>query len=194
MFVKWIKKVFTVSLILFCQQYVYATAMNNHDVMQGFNATVVVHAKLLETACSLDMASLDQTITIDNITSASLKRYGMQAEPVVFNIKLRNCGYADKKYEQYNHFWPPHRLRPKVNFIGENDTGGMIQLKGDVRGVALRLEDSRHHQLTLGEQSNEHIFINDENLLTFYVIPQRTAESLILGVFYATVNFRLSYD
>ncbi|WP_337039481.1 fimbrial protein [Serratia marcescens] len=166
--------------------------------VEGMHATLAVRGTLVESACSLEMASQDQTIRLGDITRRDLARFGAQATPILFHLQLRDCGHWDGAPRDAQHgdnlSWTPGQQSVWITFSSEQQRGGLVRLKGEAKGVALRLEDGRHRRLSLGEKSHAQVLIPGDNRLTFYAVPQRTAERLVPGAFYAVVNFRLSYD
>ncbi len=174
------------------------TLAANYAEVEGMVASLEVKGTIVESACTLEMMSEDQTVHLGSIASYVLTRFAGEAEPVVFHLLLRDCGRwggiaRDATYGN-NLTWVPGQQTVSITFNSEQQQGGLIAVKGPARGLALRLEDRQHRQLRPGVQSQAQILTPGDNRLTFYVIPQRTAERLILGAFYAVVNFQLNYD
>lgn len=175
-----------------------AAGVRDPALVDGMHASLTVKGMMVESACTLEMASQDQTVSLGVMTRGELSTFGAQAAPIVFQLRLRDCGHWDGAIRDGRHSGNLTRLPGQqsvfVTFSSELQRGGLVRIKGEARGIGLRLEDGRHRQLRLGEQSEAQILTPGDNRLTFYVIAERTAEPLILGRFYAVVNFRLSYD
>ncbi|HIE0647014.1 TPA: fimbrial protein [Serratia marcescens] len=176
----------------------YATRVADPAQVEGMHATVTVRGALVESACTLEMASQDQTLRLGDIARRDVARFGAQAKPIAFHLQLRDCGHWDGAPRDAQHgdnlSWMPGQQSVWITFSSEQQRGGLVRLKGEAKGIALRLEDGRRRRLPLGEKSHAQVLTPGDNRLTFYVVPQRTAEPLIPGAFYAVVNFRLSYD
>ena len=174
------------------------TLAENQTQVDGTFASLVVKGTLVESACTLDMVSEDQTVSIEGIARHALSRFAEEAAPVAFHLWLRDCGRwgggARDATHGNNLTWVPGQQTVSITFSSEQQQRGLVVVKGQARGLALRLEDEQHRQLRPGVRSLAQILTPGDNRLTFYVIPQRTAERLIPGAFYAVVNFQLNYD
>ncbi|HGM5488548.1 TPA: fimbrial protein [Serratia fonticola] len=174
------------------------TLAENHAPEDGLFASLAVKGSIVESACTLEMVSEDQTVSLGGIASHVLNRFGDEAPPVTFHLLLRDCGRwggVTRSATQGNNLvWGAGQQTVAITLRSKQQKGGLIAVTGQARGLALRLEDEQHRQLGPGMPSQAQLLMPGDNRLTFYVIPQRTAERLIPGSFYAVVNFQLNYD
>lgn len=174
------------------------TLAERQTQVEGAFASLAVKGSLVESACTLEMVSEDQTVRMGSIARHVLSRFADEATPVAFHLWLRDCGRwgGDTRGATYgnNLTWVPGQQTVSITFSSEQQQGGLVMVKGQARGLALRFEDEQHRQLRPGVRSQAQILTPGDNRLTFYVIPQRTATPLTTGNFYAAVNFQLDYD
>lgn len=174
------------------------TLAENQSHVEGTFASLVVKGTLVESACTLDMVSEDQTVSMEGIARDALSQFAGEAASVAFHLWLRDCGRWGGGTRDVTHgnnlTWAQGQQTVSITFSSEQQQGGLIAVKGQARGLALRLEDEQHRQLRPGVRSQAQILTPGDNRLTFYVIPQRTADPLTAGAFYAAVNFQLNYD
>jgi type 1 fimbria pilin len=174
------------------------TLAENHAPEDGLFASLAVKGSIVESACTLEMVSEDQTVNLGGIASHVLNRFGDEAPPVAFHLLLRDCGHWGGVTRSATHgnnlVWGSGQQTVSITLHSKQQQGGLIAVTGQARGLALRLEDGQHRQLWPGMPSQAQLLMPGDNRLTFYLIPQRTAERLIPGSFYAVVNFQLNYD
>lgn len=174
------------------------TLAENHAQVDGMVASLAVKGSIVESACTLEMVSEDQTVSLGGIASHVLNRFGDEAPPVAFHLLLRDCGHWGGVTRSAAHgnnlVWGAGQQTVSITLRSKQQQGGLVAVTGQARGLALRLEDGQHRQLWPGMPSQAQLLMPGDNRLTFYVIPQRTAERLIPGAFYAVVNFQLNYD
>lgn len=186
-------------LILFSAPSALLAAPSGFDdgLIEGAHGILHVAGTMTESACRLDMASVDQTIEIGNVGSGELRHPGYRAAPVAVKFILRDC----IRHETFSRdilggvSWSTTQPTISVTFTGiaDADNPQLIQVRG-ASGMGLRLTDSSHHNVTLGQLSPPQFLSPGSEMLTYYVVPERTASPFAGGAFSANVNFRLNYD
>lgn len=177
----------------------YAAQTDGGDV-DGENASLYVEGRLTEAACTLDMASEFQQVSLDSVPISTLIRQGDRGTPVAFHLRLKDClRVAGEKHgnRSGNIVWSTNQPVVTVAFLApaDADNADLIKVFGpEVSGVGLRLTDSQHGDVRLGTWGRPAFVSPGQDTLTFYVEPERTNSQLVGGAFTATVNFQLSYQ
>ena len=68
----------------------FAGGAHAEDV-EGMNGLLNISGTMHETPCSLEMASLHQTIELGAVSTSQLQRPGDQAKPVAFQLRFTDC-------------------------------------------------------------------------------------------------------
>ncbi|WP_240116234.1 fimbrial protein [Erwinia endophytica] len=185
-------------LCLLHTPWLSASADNGNVDGDGDNGVLYITGALSQGACRLEMNSAKQLVSLGNISTGDLNAPGTEADPVPFQIILRDClltgGHQRDAYTG-NNVWDASQPVVSVSFVApaDADMPQLIKVAG-AKGLALRLLDSRHQDVRLGNRSQPQFIDLYNDVLTYYVVPVRTAGPLQPGAFNAVVNFRLNYD
>jgi len=191
-------KIFKMMLGLCLLHSPWVLASSDNGNVDGNNGVLHVTGALSQGACRLEMNSAKQLISLGNISTGDLNAPGTEAEPVPFQIILRDClltGGRQRDAYTSNNVWDASQPVVSVSFVAPVDTDmpQLIKVMG-AKGLALRLLDSRHQDVRLGNRSQPQFIDLYNDVLTYYVVPMRTSGPLQPGAFNAVVNFRLNYD
>jgi type 1 fimbria pilin len=194
------RSILLLALSLTLQAGAAHAAPTDNDDVDGEHATLYVEGKLTEAACTLDMASEFQQVSLGRVPIGTLEKPGDRGEPVAFHLRLKDClrVAGQKRGNRSGNFvWSSNQPVVTVAFLApaDADKAELVKVFGpEVHGVGLRLTDSEFSDIRLGTWGRPVFISPGQDTLTFYVIPERTNSQLIGGAFTATVNFQLSYQ
>lgn len=184
------------SITMLVSQEVLATV--DKGSVEGEHGVVRLWGALTEGACRLDMTSEYQEVDLGYTPNAGLRKVGDQSEPVIFHIKLRDCnvaGGAQNDHRLGSRAWDSAQPVVTVSFIAPADPDSPQLVKVDgISGAGLRLKDSDHQDVRLGDRGPPLFLMSGNNDLAYTVMLERTTAPLVLGSYWAAVNFRLNYD
>lgn len=180
---KGLKKYYTLLCLIFgyAGMCSYAfSALNS----QG-HGKVSVLGEIVDTPCTIDTGSKDQTIDMGIIPISALKQFG-KSSPVFFNIKLINCRWQN--YSDINEKWKSF----DITFNGPSK-GNYFTVAGEAKGIKLSIYDSLKNNVIPGKSLPlQEISPGDINLgyELYLVRDDRLLES---GFYHAVINFKVSY-
>jgi type 1 fimbria pilin len=166
-------------------------------LVEGDNGVLHVFGVLTESACRLEMPSADQTVDMGSVATGDLQDAGQRGTPVAVQLRLRDCirGAANNLDTLGNVSWSTSQPAMSLTFVSELDEVNpqLVRANG-VNGMGLRLTDSTQRDMVLGQPAKPVFLSPGSDVLTYYITPERTADMLEAGVYFANVNFRLSYE
>lgn len=153
---------------------------------------------LIEGACQLEMDSAWQQINMGSISSSELSKPGDSAEPVSFQIRFRDCvrSKGSQRDEDYGTLvWSESQPVVSLVFMAPADanTPDLFALRG-AAGVGLRITDKSSRTIKPGRRTHPVFLAPGNDELTFNVAVERTAAPLVVGMYSATADFRVSYE
>ncbi|TXE74267.1 type 1 fimbrial protein [Serratia nevei] len=165
---------------------------------EGNHGVLFVHGALTEGACRLDMASAYQDVWLGEVTTGSLARVGERAQPVAFQLRLRDClrvGAAMQDERLGTRTWDTYQPAVTVSFNAPADADNpqLVKVRG-AGGLALRLLDSDKKDVRMGSRSRPQRLAVGSDALNFYVMAERTRAPMVAGAYQAAIDFRMSYD
>ncbi|MCC4106633.1 fimbrial protein [Serratia ureilytica] len=165
---------------------------------QGNHGVLFVHGALTEGACRLEMASAYQDIWLGETTTGSLATPGSRAQPVAFQLRLRDCmrlGAATRDPRLGYRLWDAYQPAVTVSFTAPADADNpqLAQVQG-ASGLGLRLLDADNRDVRLGSRSRPQLLALGDNGLRFSVVAERTRAPLLAGAYRAAIDFRMNYD
>lgn len=187
-----------------CSVLIFATSLPlnswaafEHGLMNSHYGVLHVYGTLTESACRLDMSSADQSVEIGNIATAALKNVGDQGPLIPVALYLHDClrSASDLKMQSDNVAWSAHQPAVSFTFTGIGDAANpqLIEAKG-VNGMALRVKDASRNNVILGQQGKPLRLAPGDDVVIYYVTPERTRGELRGGSYSANINFRLNYE
>lgn len=164
----------------------------------GANGTLYVSGALLESPCSLEMASSRQDIWLGTTGTGQLQRTGDEGTPVPFQLKLTDCMRTSSSSRDIRSgalVWSEDQPSVSVSFRSASDIDfpKYIQAKG-ANGLALKLVNDKGETVRLGEREKPELLAVGGNILSYTITPVRTPAQLEAGNYRATIDFRLFYD
>lgn len=174
-------------------------ALGNGWQTEGMHGAFEVSGDLTESPCHLLMQSEEQTVNLGTIPRYRLTHIGDRSPEVAVHLQLRDCGMASAPLHDDAHegtvYEFPDQLISLITIVGEEspDSLHLLQVQGEAKGVALRLEDSQHRQLIPGEHSRGLVMQQGNTDLVMYAMLERTELPLKEGPFTVLMNFTLGY-
>lgn len=167
------------------------------ETRANLNGQFVVAGAMTESPCMIDMASDFQEIALGPLSSASLQKPGDQGQEVEFTFKLRHCIVSGTRLQNgESDVASLGRDLPvmRMEFVSVMDPVNheLVQLRG-IKGVGLRLKDSRSRSVQLGQLTPPQFLNSGQNILKYTAVVERTSENLVAGPFQATVDFKIHY-
>jgi type 1 fimbria pilin len=174
-----------------------AHAADDEDV-EGMVGMLNILGSMHETPCSLEMASLHQTIDLGPVSASQLQRPGDQATSVACQLLFEDCRRTAGRIASErtgNLTWSAYQPVLSVAFIAPADADDprLVKVQG-ITGMGLRLTDSQGRDVQLGSRGEPLFLPLGRNTQTWNVQPTRTPAPLTSGAFRAVVDFRLNYE
>lgn len=190
---------YAAGLVIICLLLVssFAWAKSLSEV-NGESGVLHITGALTQGACRLEMQSAWQQVELGTVTTGDFTSVGQRGTAVPFQLVLRDCllnGGRQQDPIKRGTVWDNLQPVVSVSFVAPADiyTPSLVKVDG-AGGIGLRLLDSLQRDVRLGNRS-EPLFVSPyHDVLTWYVVPERTSAPLVAGAFTATVNFRLNYD
>ena len=175
-----------------------SSVIDGWDV-EGMHGEIEVSGELIESPCYLSMESEEQTVNMGTIPRYRLQKIGDRAPEIAVHIQLKDCGMVSNHVQDDEHDETLYSLPDQqVAFMRINGNESeshlhLLHVKGEAKGVALRLEDSKHRQLFVGEHSRGQIMSQGNTDMVLYAMLERTDKPLKEGRFNVLMNFTLGY-
>lgn len=167
--------------------------------VEGMHGELQVEGSLTESPCHLAMESIEQSVDLGVIPRYRLQQVGDHSPTVAVHLKLEDCGMASNHLRDDSHEESDYQLPDQlvsmmtVNGVESPDNLHLLQVNGEAKGIALRLEDPEHRQLIPGEHSRGLAMQQGNTDLVLYAMLERTELPLKEGKFNVLMNFTLGY-
>lgn len=165
--------------------------------IDGEHGVLHVSGALTESACRLEMSSADQSVLLGDVGTDRLQHFGERGAPVAVQLRLQDClrSAASNRDIEGNLTWGTLQPAVSLTFTGEQDSNNpQLFMARGVSGMGLRMTDGAQHDVMPGLAGKPQLLTPGSNLLTYYIMPERTGAPLQAGAYLAHVNFRLSYE
>ncbi|MBC3379049.1 type 1 fimbrial protein [Serratia fonticola] len=173
------------------------TVQAGTGLIDGEHGVLRVSGVLTESACRLEMTSVDQSVDMGDVGTGRLQRIGDRGTAVAVTLRLQDCllSAANNRDSQGNLTWSTNQPAVSLTFIGvQDDNNPQLFMARGVSGMGLRLTDAARHDVVPGLSGQPQLLTPGNNELTYYIVPERTGAPLQAGAYLAHVNFRLSYE
>lgn len=152
------------------------------------HGTVQMHGEILDTACSVDTASRDQTVDMPAQPVSDLISHKASLERP-FSIRLTNCVLArispnSKPLDDWSKF--------QVTFDGNHDNNA-FGVEGDGKGVALQIRDDVGNVAIPGEPLPAGTLMPGSMQLNYSLRLIGDGETLQAGTYHTTIRYKLDY-
>jgi len=145
---------------------------------------ITFQGEILDSACSINPGSSDQTVSLGQVAKSQLETGGM-APPQSFQIELSGCsltGLTDKTVT--------------AKFTGAESAAvpGALGIVGTAKGAGIMLVDGTGTAVTLGSSTKVQTIQAGDNTMLFgaYLKGQATG-AITPGEFTSVTNFALEY-
>ena len=152
-----------------------------YDIIQK---KIHVTGSVIDTACSVDMDSIDQSVNLGTLPLSTVIDQAHQPDKK-FSVRLDNCSLA--RHDGGNDF-----KGFSINFMGTGDDG-MFLLSGKARGVALEIKDYNGQIIHPGIAVNTHKLENGNITMDYYINIISNGEKLNPGDYSGNIEYRLDY-
>lgn len=168
-----------------------------HAEVAGNVGKIRVYGALIESACRLEMSSLDQSIDLGNIQTADLKFVGDKAKATDFNIQLEDCISTQtniKNVTTDTNLWSTDQPGFKVRFLAKSEplAPNLIAVNG-AKGIALQLNEADGVEIDLGMDSKPLLVTPLQEGFSYQVTPVRVGD-LEANAFQSIISFEVIYD
>ncbi|WP_395607360.1 fimbrial protein [Pseudomonas sp. B22129] len=163
-----------------------AVAQNQGD------GVVTLGGQIIDSACGLELSSVDQTIEMPAEPIGRLLRNALGA-PHPFQLRLINCSLTRPDPNRPGATLPDwEHLR--VTFDGARDRDGRsFAASGLSQGVALHIWDSRGEESVPGERMTPHPLNEGDMTLNYTLRLVGNGLQMLPGAHSAAVRFKLEY-
>ena len=139
--------------------------------------------EIVESACTIDPGTLDQTIDMGVLPISTLLSEGGSPSKE-FHIRLIDCLWGDDTQSNYSNL--------DITFTGNTD-GKYFLVNGEAAGVVLELEDANKKQIIPGEKINYPGGVqNISNQYFLKLLPN--GELVKPGNYYSLLHFNINYN
>lgn len=168
-----------------------------HAEVAGNVGKIRVYGALVESACRLEMSSLDQSVDLGNIQTADLKFVGDKAKATEFNIQLEDCISTQtniKNVTTDTDLWSTDQPGFKVRFLAKSEPSSpnLIAVSG-AKGIALQLNEADGVAIDLGMESKPLLVTPQQESFSYQVTPVRVGD-LEANAFQSVISFEVIYD
>ncbi|MCR1574218.1 fimbrial protein [Klebsiella aerogenes] len=194
---KIIRMIATFALVYMGSGIAQVPAVSEGYEIDGANGVIYVRGALSESACRLDMSSVQQTVELGTVSTGQLRRDG-HGTPIAVKLILHDCLRSPSVGQDRwlsTQLWNPYQPSVTATFNGMSspEMPGLLAVNG-AAGMALRLSDEQGRDVRIGSRGIPLQLTPGENQIIFYITPQRTSGELKADAFFAQVSFQLNYD
>jgi len=148
-------------------------------------ARVIVEGRILDTPCTIDPGSQEQTIRMGATPVGIIARDGA-GQPVPFTVRLRDC--VLQRFDRRLPDWQGL----SITFDGVSD-GEDFAANGAAGGVALRISDADGHRAVPGKPLPGMQLVQGDQALAFTLQLVSNHRPLVKGEYHAVIHFGISY-
>lgn len=174
------------SLTTLISPCVFAQASSQGD------GVVLLGGEIIDSACGLELSSIDQTIEMPSEPVGRLLR-NVRGEDHPFQLRLVNCSLTRPDPSRPGQYLPDWK-HMQVTFDGPADRAGLsFAVFGGSQGVALHIVDSAGEESIPGKRMAPAPLREGDMTLnyTFYLVGNGLP--LVVGAHTAAVRFKLEY-
>lgn len=162
---------------------VYSSDIRSFDNGHG---RVTMIGSIIDTACAIDINSIDQTVEMGVIPVSRIIRDG-QSGKKSFTINLVKCilNKSNKDLTKWQYF--------TITFDGLND-GGLFSVEGNAKGIAIRIIDESGNVATPGVALPPEEIEAGDMPLKFSIQLVSNHQALHAGEYNSIIKFKMDYD
>ncbi|MDK7100073.1 fimbrial protein [Klebsiella aerogenes] len=159
-----------------------ATMTEASEKVSGWGR-VSMQGSIIDSACSIDTDSLEQTIDMDTIATSEIIRNG-QGRSKSFSINLVNCSLKQSDNSDWYQF--------QITFDGDHD-GKLFGVNGSASGVGLQIIDSFGNVAMPGDAMPLMDLVPGDMRLNYNMKLMANSHVLKAGSYYSHIRFKLDY-
>lgn len=145
---------------------------------------VNMNGEILESACTIDLDSLNQTIDITDLPISSIRNHSENISKE-FVIRLIDCRWGSETQNNLKNI--------SISFTGQSE-GEYFKVDGDARGVFLALESSLGTRIIPNETVNFYNSFSRENVEKYRFKLLADGMPLKTGFFKTIIHFNIRYQ
>lgn len=156
-------------------------------VALAHDGTITIDGQIEDNSCTVAQESVDQSVTLGDISSRDMRQAGDSSLPVAFSIDLQNCGSGTSGVE--------------ITFTGDADNTNPALLaltkdSGSASGLGITIKDDRSTAIPLNSASRTYTIdpTQVDNRLTFYAQYTATSSEVTAGTANATATFTMTWQ
>lgn len=147
---------------------------------------VSMQGSIIDTACTIDMASLNQSVMLPTVPASSLLSTG-EGPSVPFRIQLTDCVLHSKD-----------RTRPgwhtfQVTFDGPTSNSALFDVLGTATGIGLRITSDQGEVAVPGKPMATGLLTSGTMRLNYRLQLALNHARLVAGDYRAIIRFKLDY-
>lgn len=144
---------------------------------------VSMQGTIIDSACSIDTNSLEQTIDMDTMSTFEIAKR-KQGRSKSFTITLVNCSLQRINNAEWKQF--------QITFDGDHD-GELFGVNGSASGVGLQILDSMGNIAIPGDAMPLMDLVSGEMNLTYNMKLMANDDEIKAGSYYSNIRFKLDY-
>ncbi|WP_411565521.1 fimbrial protein [Pseudomonas orientalis] len=153
---------------------------------------VLLGGRVVDSACGLELASIDQTIEMPSEPVGRLLR-NTRGEDHPFQLRLVNCSLTRPDPSRPGANLPDWE-HMRVTFEGPTDRAGLsFAVSGDSQGVALHIVDAAGQESLPGQRMAPVPLAEGDMTLNYRFFLVGNGLPLVVGAHSAAVRFKLEY-
>ncbi|MFS2224413.1 fimbrial protein [Pantoea sp. B65] len=157
------------------------------DAADSGHGTVTFQGSIIDSPCSINPDTIDQTIALGQISSVALSASGNTGSslPRHFQIKLENCDTSTLSTVQSKFTGP----------VSDYDADSLA-ISGTASGASIVMTDGSNQKVKLGVATTPQPLQTGFNTLSFnaYLQGGGASATIVPGEFQSVANFTLSYQ
>lgn len=167
-------------------------------IADGDNGTLNVTGELTRGACNIETTSRWQSINMENVTTGELASPGNRGHATAFHLHLRDCeesGTDEARKQNGTVLRIVNQPEIRISFVSERDADDteLFAIQG-AKGFGLRLEDAQYNTIAPGGKAQPLALEGGNNVLTYWLVPERTHGEIQEGVWHSVISMRFSYE
>lgn len=147
---------------------------------------ITMNGSIIETACSIDISSRDQTIEMGSLSISQMIRDG-QSNTKNFSIKLINCVLerTETKKPNWQYF--------TVTFDGVHD-GSLFTVNGQAEGFGIEISSADGEVVYPGKVMSSQELTDGNRDLNYKLRLIRNNKVLEPGNYFSLIKYKLDYE
>lgn len=147
---------------------------------------ITMNGSIIETACSIDINSKDQTIEMGSLSISQITQDG-QSNARTFSIKLINCVLErpESKKPNWQYF--------TITFDGVHN-GSLFTTNGQAEGIGIEISSTSGEVVYPGKAMSSQELTDGTRNLNYKLRIKRNNKSLKSGNYFGLIKYKLDYE